>query len=136
MRRRKTTDIFSWLLGCIRSDTVKRHLSLLILVALTGTLGLVPSLHKLQNLWLTSSSSTSQQHYPDSLTQVKYLPSHEDEFTIEGSKSLFKLVTIEDFQPPISPANSYWESLLDREKSSPYILLFGSLPLRSPPYFS
>lgn len=136
MRHRKTTDIFSWLIGGIGSDTLRKYLSVLTLIALTGTLGLIPSLHELENPWLTNSGFTSQQHYPDSLTQVKYLPSNEDELTVEGSKSLLKLVSIEGFQHSISPANAYWESLIDGEKSSPYALLFGSLPLRSPPYFS
>src|SRR5919108_4874005 len=108
MRRRKTTDIFSWLIGCIGSDTVKRYLSVLTLVALTGTLGLIPSLQELENPWLTNSSFIPQQHYPDSLTQAKYLPSNDDEFTIEGSKILFTFVSTEDFQPSSPPAISYW----------------------------
>lgn len=136
MRRRKTTDIFSWLIYSIRSDTIKRYLSVLILVALTGTLGLIPSLHELETPWLATLSFTSQQHYPDSITQGKYLPSNEDEFIIKGFKNLFELFSTENFESLTSPINSYWEIFLDTEKSSPYISFFGSFPLRSPPYFS
>ncbi len=116
-------------------SSVKRYICVLIAFALIGTVGPV-SYHKgRERSWLFTSRSPIHRLHPlHGLIQKKYVL-YEDDSTGKGTKKLFKQFSGRNIEFVVRSVNSYWLTIFDRVKHSPYIAFFAWLPLRSPPLF-
>ena len=120
-----------------RLDTIKNFLFALIVFALAGTLGLLSVSYdgKQKSLPFNSGSFIHRSHL-DGLIQEKNLLLNDDSAVKEAQKSL-RQFPIGDFELLSNlHLNLHREVFLDRVKSSSYILIFASPPLRSPPFIS
>lgn len=144
MRVKDIMQIFSRLTEATRTDTVKKYLSVLTIIIVVGTLGLISLPQRSQQKsWISASNaSTFQSHFINNLIKQEYLLPDEDntnidDFSEESFKKFHKWFTITNFELVANTfINPHLEIFFDAGKFSPYISFFASIPLRSPPLFS
>jgi len=117
----------------------KNCLIALVLIASIGTVELISSYWEFQDTSCEVSScpSFSKLNSLDILIQDKYLPTENDDLFADAPQKFNSEVSTFNLGILTShPPTSQYETLFDRISSSPYLSLFASLPLRSPPVFS
>jgi len=144
VRVKDIMQIFSRLTEATKTDTVKKYLSVLTIITVVGTLGLTSLPQRSQQKsWISASNaSILQSHFINNLIKQEYLLPDEDnanidDFSVESFKKFHKWFSIANFKLVANPfINPHLEISFDAGKFSPYISLFASIPLRSPPLFS
>ena len=130
--------ILSILVSVFRADVIQKYFSaLVILTLLVVTAGIIT--------YLEPASSTKIQPKPHLSAETVFHPKsvdfiNTDKFATKSSRmfssKLFReLFSMADVKPLTFFVNSPVEILSGTKKSSSYISIFASLPLRSPPYF-
>ena len=144
MRVKDIMQIFSRLTEATKTDTVKKYLSVLTIITVVGTLGLTSLPQRSQQKsWISASNaSIFQLHFINNLIKQEYLLPDEDntnidDFSVESFKKFHKWFSIANFKLVVNSfIYPHLEIFFDAGKFSPYISLFASIPLRSPPLFS